>query len=433
MKKKKHLSPWNKYIFSKKPLIFSGITANIIEFNDYKDFFCNMFFNKSNNQSLIDYGVVIENDFCHILKQVQAKSIKYIAHKKNPFVIIIPTTNCNFNCQYCYVKNTHKNNIMSESQIDKIIEFIGKQDDSFHLHWFGGEPTLAFEVIDYFYKRANEKGLKNLDSLLITNGVFNYNKWITLIDKNITKIQFTLDGIKNIHDKRRKFSDSISSFDLIIQNLDYFYRDLMKGTLNRNLKIFIRCNIDKITMNVFIKLREFILDRYNGLFYVYEARIRGIDRNNLSEKEYGQFIKNLYSKNGIICNNYLPANKPKFVHCGNVTNNSYTFTPSNLIYKCPIDTNYEDREIGDLDSILKNNKFNITEYNYLLSTTELLPGKCKKCSLLFLCWGGCPQQRIEHGMKAICPYQKFYLNDFIKIQYSINIYRIQFNNNEITF
>lgn len=85
MKRKKHLSPWNKYIFSKKPLIFSGITANIIEFNDYKDFFCNMFFNKSNNQSLIDYGVVIENDFCHILKQVQAKSIKYIAHKKNPF------------------------------------------------------------------------------------------------------------------------------------------------------------------------------------------------------------------------------------------------------------------------------------------------------------------------------------------------------------
>ena len=65
-------------------------------------------------------------------------------------LIIMPTEQCNFRCQYCY--ESFKFGKMSLEMQDAIINFVRKNIYKYtevHLDWYGGEPLLAFDVIQY--------------------------------------------------------------------------------------------------------------------------------------------------------------------------------------------------------------------------------------------------------------------------------------------
>ena len=63
---------------------------------------------------------------------------------------LCPTLQCNFRCPYCFEASQADGATMSPETVDRLIAFIASYKDArrLSLAWYGGEPTLAWEVIE---------------------------------------------------------------------------------------------------------------------------------------------------------------------------------------------------------------------------------------------------------------------------------------------
>jgi uncharacterized protein len=417
-------SPFLEVILSKKYgiLIYSGSTNTITKFSIIEFI---QFLLKKNKSVFFEKGILLKKSPKNFILNSKAKSYKVCSNSVTG-ITIAPTMNCNFNCEYCFVKNSLKNQVITKELLDKIISFLSSKGKYYSIEWFGGEPSLVPELITYFYKETEMKNLINCESILITNGTFEKKEIWSIIENYITTLQITLDGNKLIHDKRRIFKDGRGSFDKIINNLDILYEKMKKGRIKRNIFVDIRCNLDKENISEYKQLRNYILERYNGVFCFTFAKVKhcGIkfyDRKILTDKEYSDFVVAQYHNYGIFREPILPVDSTTFQHCRVTCPNSFIFDPIGNIYKCDIDIGDESKIIGNC--FTKKLPQNNTEAKYLFSTSLFLPKKCSKCSLIFQCWGGCAHYRIENNMKKICKYQKFNLKKYIEIVYEIRMAR----------
>ena len=411
-------SPYNKIIKTNdnKILLFIGITGKIVEIP-------NRCIKKLNDVQAEKAGIVLSNNFKTYLYRAKAIAAKNNANKKIN-IVIAPTMMCNFACSYCMVRESLNNKFITTEILDKIIDFIRINSSEYSIEWFGGEPSLASEKILYFYKKAEKYKLKNNSSLLITNGSFlEDNKIWNIIEHHITTIQITLDGMRDYHDKRRYDKNALtSSFDRILKNLDLLYSKIISGNIEHKIRVIIRCNIDKRNCNSYIALRNLIVSRYNFQFEIQAAQVQKTGNTNydtylMSNKEYSKFLIDLFYNHGIIEEPFLPPYRNFYQHCRVNNPYSYVFDPIGNIYKCAVDLGNDNKIIGNL---MNNKKYNEeVETKYLLSTTDFLPNNCKKCVLLFFCFGGCPQKRINNNLKSYCPFQKSNLSKFIEIEYKL--------------
>ena len=299
------------------------------------------------------------------------------------------------------------------------------------IEWFGGEPSLVPEFIEYFYKKAEENNLICKKSFLFTNGSNFTPKMLEIISKYIKEIQITIDGSKEFHDSRRYFSKTESSFDTIIKNLDQLYNYISNGECQNKIKVLIRSNLDKNNFTSYVELRNFILYRYNAQFIVQSAKVQNCgrseyDKNIFSEKDFGNFILELYYKHKIVFEPLLPKFNTSVTNCGASYPKYIVIDSLGNVYKCMKDSGNEDRIIGNCTNARITDK-NTTEQKYILSNSIYLPKKCKKCFFLFLCWGGCTQSRLENMKKPICPYQKLLYKKFLNLQYDVTCIRQENN------
>lgn len=166
----------------------------------------------------------------------------------NLCVHILPTTACNFNCVYCYQSGIDKQHFLDKSKTDKVISYIkeyirDKDIKTATVVLHGGEPTANWSVVPQI--------LHSIDKLFNENSI-TYNTQIVTNAYNLTlekaellskyhwnRLQITIDGPKEIHDKRRVLLNNQGTYDVIVNNL--------KNIQNNNLieKISIRLNFDE--------------------------------------------------------------------------------------------------------------------------------------------------------------------------------------------
>lgn len=139
---------------------------------------------------------------------------------------IAPTLGCNFRCVYCYEKEHDDIHFMREDvqkDLLRLIEEKCKKLDLLSVAWYGGEPLLAFDLVKSLSKKFIEicdKYGVQYQANIITNGYL-LNKEIVkeLEDIHVKHIQVTIDGPKDIHDKRRFLKGKQGTFDKIFKNL----------------------------------------------------------------------------------------------------------------------------------------------------------------------------------------------------------------------
>lgn len=187
---------------------------------------------------------------------------------------IIPTTECNFRCTYCYETKYHSKLKLEDVKliIDKMFDFEDNLDywggenffvnkeginkNHIEINFFGGECTLEIElmdeILDYFVSKCNENPekygirLEHLTSNIQSNGSLFLNekvqnfikKWKERIGKRFT-VYMTIDGCKKFHDMCRVFKDTGKpTFDIVKKGLEWYKNTfnevpITKGTVNK--------------------------------------------------------------------------------------------------------------------------------------------------------------------------------------------------------
>ncbi len=138
---------------------------------------------------------------------------------------LMPTEQCNFRCTYCYEDFEHPR--MSEAvvrSIERLLERRAPDLDFLNLSWFGGEPLLAFDVIDRVqsYARSLLESRPDLEirSSITTNGhLLDRERFARLLELGVGRYQVSLDGPRESHDRRRILAGGRGSFDRIWANL----------------------------------------------------------------------------------------------------------------------------------------------------------------------------------------------------------------------
>jgi len=137
------------------------------------------------------------------------------------------TESCSLNCDYCFTHSCHEKKVLDQSIFKKSIEewCCNSIHNSLELTWWGGEPYIEFETMKELTKYCKEIATKYNKSIAFgatTNGVQASDEMLKWIRDNNIATLISLDGIKEAHDKHRKFPNGVGSWDVIYKNIQKF-------------------------------------------------------------------------------------------------------------------------------------------------------------------------------------------------------------------
>lgn len=357
---------------------------------------------------------VVDDDAEEILK------VKYYALTRrfdNRFVnlTINPTLGCNFACPYCF-EGEHRNVFMTDEVEEGIIEFVRCKTEAKRLDvtWFGGEPLLAFKRIMSLTHKLQLLGLE-YSAGMITNGYLLDEFVISQLKSlNIKRIQITVDGLQEEHDKRRFLKGGRPTFERIVENLD------LLNKLSPDVHVNIRVNIDSENMDKFIHVFDYFYRKHYANIAVTPAFVEAQAGDNscaFNSREKLCFFIDLFRKHGVDFNNFYPSYR--FSECSIRNPNVVVIGPEGEIYKCWNDVGKQDRIVGDIWGKVTNKRLLL---QYLTGADPYDDVQCRECVLLPVCSGGCPYLRLMQQAKntdrrEVCPLMKLDMETHLWLHY----------------
>jgi uncharacterized protein len=150
---------------------------------------------------------------------------------------IYVTEACNLRCDYCFVTDKMNNRHLTPQMADRILGFIaedGKNLKETYIHFFGGEPLIRAQMVDYLAAHLREwaagAGIK-LKLGITTNGTLLTKQNCELLKRHDIGVQLSLDGGRDGNNVHRQIMGGsqqglrpAGAFDLVqVQNyFDYF-------------------------------------------------------------------------------------------------------------------------------------------------------------------------------------------------------------------
>ncbi|MGB8450995.1 MAG: radical SAM protein [Anaerocolumna sp.] len=285
---------------------------------------------------------------------------------------VVLTRQCNCSCIYCYQDHLCKNSSMNQEIIDHLISFTEKYMEENKLSdlevvFFGGEPLLKKDLITYASKKWHGKLADHYKFAIITNGtliekddVIQWNKY------NLNSLKITLDGIQEIHDKRRHYKSGKGSFNDIINNIK---------TVHKIANIVINIVLDESNFPEIYSLIDLIKELQLKLsICINLTRVHG---KEITEKESGYLIdlasyikkRNIYQ--------YSSIGNPDGEICPYKKKHSFSIDTNLKIFMCNAFIDDHDYSIGNIDDY------------YTKEIIDVNEPMCLKCKYLPVCYSGC--------------------------------------------
>lgn len=340
------------------------------------------------------------------------------------FLTVAPTLACNFDCNYCFQR--HESMRMSPETERALISFAAeriRRSESVIVTWFGGEPTLCMATIDRVQAAlvdlTGENGATLYPSSIVTNGYFldraNANR---LRMTGVASAQVTLDGPRDLHDRRRPLRGGQGTYDRILENLAEC-ADL--------LQIVIRVNVDASNME---RAGEVLqdLDRVGVLqkVQVYfapvnetEAGCADMKGRCFTTEEFARRQVALYDK--LVAGGFTGIEYPELSaggFCGADTENGFVVGPNGLLFKCWEELSLDGgASVGSLfEEPDARQTANLDRYR---SWDPSRRSACAGCEILPLCLGGCPKEGLMTAVsdRGACSPWKFNLTEMLRLRY----------------
>lgn len=384
-------------------LLYNTITHYFISTYKVKDLYD---YKESEIELLKKHGMIVNEDID------ETKNAKfYIKKFKNNneclCLWIFTTMNCNFNCYYCFEKNTDEfsDGVISEEIINKLVSKIEMLNDKnnfkkIDITFTGGEPLMYSQLISNICDSINNSSIKcNINYSIITNGsIIDVYELNLIQEHHINMVQITLDGPKCIHDKRRTYRNNMGSFDKIFNNI----LKLIKLKKKYDFLILIRINVDLGNVDYIYELLEYFKKYQLHRYVVFNIGDTILDYDNKTEKMLLSKILDIYDNaklNGF--NITISETQP----CSMYNNYYYMISYDGGLYKCPALVGKNNSAHLNLDDVEK------------CFADEYIPEhECLNCELFGICLGGCKYRSNVKGNNMEKSCRKFYLKEVLKRQ-----------------
>jgi uncharacterized protein len=318
-------------------------------------------------------------------------------------VFYVPTYACNFNCSYCYQEGYDTARDRSHDEVLEAFfrwldtELAGRKK---YITIFGGEPLLPSEASRTTVARILEESkARGLSVAVVTNG-YELENYIPLLRKgSIREIQVTLDGVGEVHDRRRPRHGGGATFEAVSRGVD--------AALAAGLPVNLRAVVDRENLPGLPDLARYAIAKgWTGspLFKTqlgrnYELHTCQMDEKKLySRVELYTELYGLIAENPEILEFHRPAYsiskflfehgelpEPLFDSCPG-TKTEWALDYSGRIYSCTATVGKADEALGTFypEVTRKNEIIEEWEERDVTSIPE-----CAGCNLQLTCGGGC--------------------------------------------
>lgn len=377
-------------LFNTRTLALMELDEQEITIFKYKNYDVNNLDDQLKSE-LYENGFIIADN----VREIDILKREYWDNKINSpilFLTIMTTQNCNFKCTYCFEQQ--KNLKMGVDVQEKVIKFIKNnlsEYDAVHIDWYGGEPLLNLDCIKNVTQRVIDMCNKNNKIYLgsITTNGYNMSPEVInqLVELKIKSAQITIDGPKEIHDKRRILNNGLGTFDKIIENIQHA-KDKMKISVRVNADIN---TIDSVEVLVDYLYKNGLSDIAFSVVSVISADTNPcyeveIPQNLLAEKLIKIYNKALAYGFELPSVSFMSNLQRHF--CIVDLNSQFIISPTGDIFKCG--EAYDDSDPGKIGYIDNNGNPNIDIYKHVSWDKDPFEDEdCVNCNALPLCMGGC--------------------------------------------
>lgn len=367
-----------------------------------------------NLQELFESGFLVSSS---VNEDTRAQFLHQSLHRTDLMhLVVMPTEACNFRCSYCY--QTFPRGMMNQQTREAMKQWIeqkGRLLQNLTISWFGGEPLLAFPVIEElsqaFLQSADRFGF-DYSAEMATNGYgLTRERFQSLLRWNVHRYMITLDGLEDMHDSRRFLTGGGKTFQQIIRNLKEIQ------TIDADFEIYIRVNFDEDNLGEVPKFLAYLGDLFAG-----DARFQTFCRpvgrwggekdgdlpicdHRTAEVKIWEFTELGLSKGLNMSSMVESLLMPTGSVCYAAKPHSFVIGSDGSLYKCTCSFEEEFNHIGRL---LPDGSLDI-DYDKLalwVTSGEEKDEVCKSCFYRPACQGNhCPLYRMRTG-KRPCPYEK---------------------------
>lgn len=372
---------------------------------------------------LVEKGLIVEKQ--------EAITYPKIGEFKPTSVTIMPSTDCNLRCVYCYGNGGLNPSYIKEEYalagIDLIVKNAVEQKAkkigvTFH---GGGEPLYlkTFDIVKNSVEYAKQEAKRfelNFSISAGTNGILNdsQRKWIV---KNLERITLSFDGLPEFQDSQRPTASGGGSYNYLKKSLDFFDENNCKYTL--------RATITKDSVGKMVEMVDFVKKNTSAkaihLEPLYKCgrcltskiktpRVRDFSNNLIKSTIEGERIgmRVLFSS--------AMLNKINNKFCG-AAGDSFCITQDGFVTSCYEVIRQEDPRskvffYGKYNPRSHSFDFDLSKRDYLSSRTIEKLENCTDCFVKYNCGGECLAQSFEDGnifnldkLKGRCKINQEYL------------------------
>lgn len=158
---------------------------------------------------LIARHFLVKDDFDEnkSVRELRALVKKIEPSKRVDGYTILPTTECNARCYYCF-ESDHEHCTMTEKTASDVVDYIAKKGKAgpVEITWFGGEPLVGLKRISQICEGLRQKNI-GFSSSMVSNAYL-FDQDVILRAKkewNLKNVQITLDGTEEIYNSTKAY------------------------------------------------------------------------------------------------------------------------------------------------------------------------------------------------------------------------------------
>jgi uncharacterized protein len=312
---------------------------------------------------------------------------------------VVTSLGCNFACPYCFeAKSPSVMDAEVQAAVVQLLDDRLPHLQSFSVAWFGGEPLIGKRALlalsDVFIERCRRHGVQ-YDASIVTNGsLLDRETCEQLRARGVSRVQLSLDGPPDVHDRMRPTVGGHGTFWKILENLEIAVE---------HFKVSLRINANKENFASVEQLLRILADRgLAGRMSAYIGQLVAVDDavDNpsgqvraacFSSHEYAAAQLEFFALAQAYGFGHARLPRPVGAPCTAVKRHELVIGSAGELYKCYVNVGNPHEVIGDIRRYREAGG----RLHKWLQYDPFANAECRSCIALPGCMGGCAHHAMD--------------------------------------